>query len=77
MATSEVKFKIPKELAKEIKNISKYGYQSFILGLYLDEEISIGKAAQLLNMTYDEFIDLLGKYKIPYFRETPEEIHEI
>jgi len=47
-----------------------------VLGLFLDEEISLGKAAKLLDMSYDEFIDFLGKKKIPYFRNTPEEISE-
>jgi len=76
MQKTEVRFFVPNELARDIRNLSEYGYQSFVLGLYLDEEISLGKAAKLLNKSYDEFIELLGQRKLPYFRETPEEISD-
>ena len=76
MQKTEVRFFVPNELARDIRNLSEYGYQSFVLGLYLDEEISLGKAAKLLNKSYDEFIELLGQRKLPYFRETPEEIND-
>lgn len=76
MTTMEVRFAVPNELIADLDAPSNYGYQSFVLGLYLDEEISFGKAAKLLGMTYDEFMDFLGRKKIPYFRETPAEISE-
>lgn len=76
MSTMEVRFAVPNELIKDLDAPSDYGYQSFVLGLYLDEGISFGKAAKLLNMTYDEFMDFLGRKKIPYFRETPAETSE-
>ncbi len=76
MTTMEVRFAVPNELVEGLNAPSNYGYQSFVLGLYLDEEISFGKAAKLLNMTYDEFMVFLGRKKIPYFRETPAEINE-
>ena len=72
----EVRFVVPNELVEDIEAPSDFGYQSFVLGLYLDEEISLGKAAKLLNMSYDEFIDFLGQKKIPYFRETEEDISD-
>lgn len=76
MTTMEVRFAVPNELVEDLDAPSDYGYQSFVLGLYLDEEISFGKAAKLLDMTYDEFMDFLGRKKLPYFRETPVEISE-
>jgi len=76
MPTMEVRFAVPNELIEDLDTPSEYGYQSLVLGLYLDEEISFGRAAKLLNMTYDEFMDFLGRKKIPYFHETPEEISE-
>jgi predicted HTH domain antitoxin len=76
MSTAEVRFAIPAEFVQGIKALSDYGYQSFVLNLYLDEEISFGRAAKLLKLTYDEFLEFLGKRKIPYFRNTPEEIGE-
>ncbi len=77
MSTVEVSFVMPKDIIDDLDSPSNFGYQSFVLGLFLDEEISLGKAAKLLNMSYDEFIDFLGKKKIPYFRNTPEEINEV
>ncbi|MGH7454650.1 MAG: UPF0175 family protein [bacterium] len=76
MSTVEVSFAMPKDLIDDLDSPSDFGYQSFVLGLFLNEEISLGKAAKLLNMSYDEFIDFLGKKKIPYFRNAPEEINE-
>lgn len=76
MSTVEVRFLMPKEITEDIKDISTYGYQSFILGLYIDEEISLGKAAKLLNMTHDEFIVFLGHRGVPYFRNSPDEIRD-
>lgn len=76
MAVREVHFKIPGELIENIPDLSGFAYRSFVIGLFLDEEISMGKAAKLLNMAYDEFIDFLGERGIPYFRNTPEEISE-
>jgi predicted HTH domain antitoxin len=76
MSTVEISFAMPKDIIDDLDRPSDFGYQSFVLGLFLDEEISLGKAARLLNMSYDEFIDFLGKKKIPYFRNTPEEINE-
>ena len=76
MSTAEVRFAIPAEFVQSIKALSDYAYQSFVLRLFLDEEISFGRAAKLLSMTYDEFLEFLGKRKIPYFRNTPNEIGE-
>jgi len=76
MTIAEIKFDISSELLTHIQTPSSYAYQSFILSLYLDEEISFGKAAKLLNLTYDEFLAFLGRRNIPYFRETADEIEE-
>ena len=76
METLEIKIQVPKEISKDIPDISKYTFEKFVLGLYLDEEISIGKAATMLNMPQDEFIEFLGKNSIPYFRSRPEDIKQ-
>ena len=74
MTTTEVRFSLPHELIQDLPNLSEYGFQSFVLQLYLDEEISFGKAAKLLGMSYDEFLEFLGRKGIPYFRNSAEEI---
>jgi len=76
METLEIKIQVPKEISKDIPDISKYTFEKFVLGLYLDEEISIGKAATMLNMPQDEFIEFLGKNSIPHFRSRPEDIKQ-
>ena len=74
METIDVKIKVPKDVSKNISDLSKYTYEKFVLGLFLDEEISIGKAAKMLNLPQDEFIQFCGKNNIPYFRSTAKEI---
>lgn len=74
LTTTEVRFNLPHELIQDIPNLSDYGFQSFVLQLYLDEEISFGKAAKLLGMSYDEFLAFLGKKGVPYFRDTIVEV---
>ena len=74
MDTIEIKIQLPKEFSKEIPDLSKYTYEKLILGLYLDGEISLGKAAKMLNMAYDQFIQYLGDHNIPYFHANPADI---
>jgi predicted HTH domain antitoxin len=44
------------------------------LGLFREERISSGKAAELLGLSKAEFIDLLDRHGIPYFTETTQEL---
>lgn len=44
------------------------------LELFREQEISAGKAAEILGIHKYEFIDLLAKHKIPYFQYTIEEV---
>jgi len=74
MQTIEIKIRLPEEISKRIPDLSKYTYEKLILGLYLDGEISLGKAAKMLSMAYDQFIGYLGKHKIPYFQANPADI---
>ena len=47
-----------------------------VLGLYLEQRISAGKAAELLGVRKREFIRLLSRRRIPYFDCTDEELDE-
>ena len=47
-----------------------------VLGLYLEQRISAGKAAELLGVRKREFIRLLSRRGIPYFDYTDEELDE-
>ena len=44
-----------------------------ILGLYQEDRISGGKAAELLGLTRLGFVSLLARKGIAYFRLTPDE----
>jgi predicted HTH domain antitoxin len=44
-----------------------------ILGLYQENRISGGKAAELLGLTKRGFVSLLARKGIDYFRLTPDE----
>jgi len=46
----------------------------FALELFRQQRISAGKAAELLNVSKLNFIELLAQNQIPYFTETPEEL---
>ena len=47
-----------------------------VLGLYLEQRISAGKAAELLGVRKREFVRLLARRGIPYFDYTDEELDE-
>jgi len=55
------------ELGPELKRL-------IALRLFQEERISSGKAAELLDLSKAEFIDLLDRHGIAYFTETPEEL---
>lgn len=44
--------------------------------LFRENQISSGKAAELLGMSKRSFIRLLGQRNVPYFTETPEELDQ-
>jgi predicted HTH domain antitoxin len=44
-----------------------------VLGLYQEDRISGGKAAELLGLTREGFLALLARKGLAYFRHTPEE----
>lgn len=47
-----------------------------VLELFREERISSGKAAELLGLSKEAFVHLLGQYGIPYFTEHPDELAE-
>ncbi len=76
MKTKQIKFSIPDDLTDNIGALSHFAFQSFIMRLYIEGEISLGKAAKLMKMSDDEFIEFLGKRGVPYFRQSPKEIEK-
>jgi predicted HTH domain antitoxin len=46
-----------------------------VLALFLEGHISSGKAAELLQMTKSDFLDLLDQRHLPYLDWNEEELH--
>lgn len=42
--------------------------------LFRENQLSSGKTAEILSVSKRSFIRLLGRRKVPYFTETPEEL---
>ena len=47
-----------------------------VLGLYLEQRISAGKAAELMGLGKREFVRLLARKGVPYFDYTDKELGE-
>jgi len=47
---------------------------SQVIERFRNNQISSGKAAELLSLSKRSFIRLLGTRKVPYFTEMPEEL---
>lgn len=76
---AEVKLDLPPDLLKllqEMGDVQQAIKECVVLELYRRGEISTGKAAKFLGMSYRQFIDLLAKHKIPIFHYSPEELEE-
>ncbi|MEW6619691.1 MAG: UPF0175 family protein [bacterium] len=46
------------------------------LKLFQEGKISSGKASELVEISRMEFIEVLAKNNIPFFRQTPDELAE-
>jgi predicted HTH domain antitoxin len=70
MNTTEVKISIPSSLSEdEVKTI-------LAVKLYEIEKISLGQAAKIAGFSKRAFMEILGKYQVPIFNYSPEELRE-
>ena len=53
-----------KDLSTTARELIEYGRKYRMLQLYKDGKISLGKAAQVLDMPLSDFIDLLNEFGI-------------
>ncbi|MCL2348665.1 MAG: UPF0175 family protein [Planctomycetaceae bacterium] len=44
--------------------------------LYADGKITAGQGAEMTGMSKQTFIEMLGKFGVNYFNQTPEELEE-
>lgn len=76
---AEVKLDLPPDLLKLLQgmgDVQQTIKECIVLELYRRGEISSGKAAELLGMSRIDFIQYSGRWGIPFFRYSPEELEE-
>lgn len=77
MAT--ISIEIPDDLLDEFENIEQIQrtvYEDFIIEQRQKGNISLGRAAELLGISYNEFFDLLGKKGLSYINASEDELDE-
>jgi len=80
METMVLEVTMPKDLFAMLgfsKSRAEEAIREFsVLGLYLEQRISAGKAAELLGVSKGEFVRLMARRGIPYFDYTDEQLDE-
>lgn len=78
MAIVRVQVELPEELARWLDpsgaDLAGRVLEALVLQLFQDRAISSSRAAELLRMTEDDFLELLAQHGIPYFNQTIEEV---
>ena len=77
MAT--VTIEIPDDLAEQFSSVDEIRrtvYEDFIIEQRQQGNLSLGQAAELLDITYTEFFDLLGKKGLSFINTTSNELDE-
>jgi predicted HTH domain antitoxin len=77
MAT--ISIEIPDEILESFKDedeIRKTIYEDFVIEQRQNGNISLGKAAELLGITYSEFFNLVGNKGLSYINASKGELEE-
>jgi predicted HTH domain antitoxin len=77
MAT--ITINVPDEMLESfdsLEQVRETMYEDFIIEQRQRGNISLGRAAELLGISYTEFFDLLGKKGLSFINATPEELNE-
>ncbi len=77
MAT--ISIEIPDELVESFNNVDelqKTVYEDFVIEQRQNGNISLGRAAELLGITYTEFFDLIGKKGLSFINASSDELEQ-
>ncbi len=77
MAT--ITINVPDEMLESfdsLEQVRETMYEDFIIEQRQRGNISLGRAAELLGISYTEFFDLLGKKGLSFINATPQELNE-
>lgn len=68
----------PQAIIVSFENISHFEdlKKSIALKLYQDDVISLGKAANMAELSYNDFLSLLDAYGIPILKQSCNEVKE-
>ena len=75
MAT--ISIEIPDEIVESFNNVDelqKTVYEDFVIEQRQNGNISLGRAAELLDITYTEFFDLIGKKGLSFINAPSDEL---
>jgi len=70
MNTTELKVSLPHGLSEDEAKLM------LAIKLYEIGKISLGQAAKIAGFSKRAFMEILGRYKIPIFAYSPEELRE-
>jgi hypothetical protein len=74
----QVSISLPRDLVGALdiptSALGPYLQEVIALALFQQGRISSGKAAELMGISKLDFMHLLGKHRIPYFTESPDEL---
>ncbi|MCT7994228.1 UPF0175 family protein [Laspinema olomoucense] len=70
MNVSELKVNLPPGLSEDEAKLL------LAIKLYEVSKVSLGQAAQLAGYSKRSFMEILGKYQVPIFAYSPEELRE-
>ena len=74
-----VQIPIPEPLSENYLSLGEMEqsfYEDIIIGEYQKGQISIREAAELLELTYEGFMEWLGKRKLSFIPATKEELQQ-
>lgn len=81
MDALKVEIELPRDLLAALdiseSELGRRAKESVVLELFLEGEISAGKAGEILGLSKKHFVDLLTERRLPYLDASPEELeHE-
>lgn len=78
-STTTITIEIPDDILdnfESIEHVQRTVYEDFIIEQRQKGNISLGKAAELLGITYSEFFDLLGEKGLSFINASKDEVEE-
>jgi len=79
MATITLTLELPEEILINFNGINEIRhalYENFIIAQRQQGNISLGKAAELLGISYSDFFNLLGQKGLSFINANPEELNK-